>query len=43
VRRAPAQYLWSYKRFRSRPDGGPGPYPRSAARKNAEASVPRSH
>jgi Kdo2-lipid IVA lauroyltransferase/acyltransferase len=41
VRRAPAQYLWSYKRFRSRPDGGPGPYPRRASRKNAEASVPR--
>ncbi|MEX0976981.1 MAG: lysophospholipid acyltransferase family protein [Woeseia sp.] len=42
VRRAPAQYLWSYKRFRSRPDGGAGPYPRRAARRNAEASVPRS-
>lgn len=42
VRRAPSQYLWSYKRFRSRPDGGPGPYPRRAARKNAEASVPRA-
>lgn len=26
IRRAPAQYLWLHKRFKSRPDGGPSPY-----------------
>lgn len=26
VRRAPEQYLWLHKRFKSRPDGGPSPY-----------------
>jgi KDO2-lipid IV(A) lauroyltransferase len=26
VRRAPGQYLWLHKRFKSRPDGGPSPY-----------------
>lgn len=29
VRTAPAQYLWSYKRFRIRPPGSPELYPRS--------------
>ena len=28
VRRNPAQYLWSYKRFSLQPDGQPSPYPR---------------
>lgn len=28
VRRNPAQYLWSYKRFSLQPDGRPSPYPR---------------
>jgi len=26
VRRAPAQYLWVHKRFKTRPDGQPSPY-----------------
>jgi KDO2-lipid IV(A) lauroyltransferase len=26
VREAPAQYLWSHKRFKTRPNGEPGPY-----------------
>ena len=26
IRRAPEQYLWLHKRFKSRPDGGPSPY-----------------
>ena len=26
IRRAPAQYLWLHKRFKSRPEGGPSPY-----------------
>ena len=26
IRRAPEQYLWVHKRFKSRPDGGPSPY-----------------
>jgi len=27
IRRSPAQYLWSYKRFSRQPDGRPSPYP----------------
>lgn len=27
IRRDPAQYLWSYKRFSRQPDGRPSPYP----------------
>lgn len=27
IRRNPAQYLWSYKRFSRQPDGRPSPYP----------------
>jgi KDO2-lipid IV(A) lauroyltransferase len=26
IRRAPEQYLWIHKRFKSRPDDGPSPY-----------------
>ncbi len=26
VREMPEQYLWSHKRFKTRPDGAPGPY-----------------
>jgi len=26
IRRAPTQYLWLHKRFKTRPDGGPSPY-----------------
>ena len=26
IRRAPEQYLWLHKRFKTRPDGGPSPY-----------------
>jgi KDO2-lipid IV(A) lauroyltransferase len=26
VRESPEQYLWSYRRFKTRPDGGPSPY-----------------
>ena len=26
IRRAPAQYLWTFRWFQSRPDGNPGPY-----------------
>jgi len=26
IRVCPEEYLWSYKRFRTRPDGGPSPY-----------------
>lgn len=28
VREAPEQYLWTFKRFKNRPDNGPSPYPR---------------
>lgn len=28
IRRNPAQYLWSYKRFSLQPDGQPSPYPK---------------
>lgn len=28
IRRLPEQYLWGYKRFEKRPDGGPSPYSR---------------
>ena len=28
VREAPEQYLWAHKRFKTRPDGAPGPYRR---------------
>ncbi len=31
IRCLPAQYLWSYKRFRIRADGGPDPYRRGGA------------
>lgn len=32
IRRAPAQYLWSYKRFGIRPDGQASPYPARSRR-----------
>jgi KDO2-lipid IV(A) lauroyltransferase len=39
VRRNPAQYLWSYKRFSLQPDGRPSPYPnRKSARRTRRAS-----
>ncbi|NBB92273.1 MAG: lipid A biosynthesis acyltransferase [Gammaproteobacteria bacterium] len=37
VRRNPAQYLWSYKRFSLQPGGRPSPYPRNS-RRNKRAS-----
>jgi KDO2-lipid IV(A) lauroyltransferase len=35
IRRDPAQYLWSYKRFSRQPDGAPSPYPLRKRRRKA--------
>jgi KDO2-lipid IV(A) lauroyltransferase len=38
VREMPAQYLWSHKRFKTRPPGEPSPY--GSETRDAERSVP---
>lgn len=37
IRRDPAQYLWSYKRFSLQPGGRPSPYPKSRKRRKQES------
>ena len=37
IRRAPAQYMWTFRWFKTRPDGGPSPYKRAPAAADAES------